>query len=119
MSEGMAIAVRMRSTVMETANSTILKPLLRLRRVSENVALRPKVTSSFGRIAGIPAYAGGPNFNLVQLRGRGRLLASDAKHNAFIQERATPYYNASRRERIVTNRNNFWSTQAHKLVSPW
>jgi hypothetical protein len=42
MSVGIAMADRMRTTVRETANSTMLKPRLRLRRVPENVALRPK-----------------------------------------------------------------------------
>src|SRR5712664_4337830 len=88
MSEGMAMAVRMRSTVMETPSSTMLKPRLRLRRVSQNFPLRPKVASSFGRMTGIPVDAGGPNSYSVQLRGRGRLLASAAKHSTFIQESA-------------------------------
>src|ERR1700737_2266067 len=47
MSEGIAIAVRIRSTVMETANSTMLKPAMRLRRVRERGALLYKVSSSF------------------------------------------------------------------------
>src|SRR6266481_8742509 len=85
MSVGIATADRMRTTVRETANSTMLKPWLRLRRVPENVALRPKVASSFGRMTGIPVYAGGPNPYSVQLRGRGRLLASAAKHSTFIE----------------------------------
>src|SRR6267142_1723177 len=61
MSVGMAMADRMRTTVSETASSTMLKPRLRLRRVPENVALRPKVVSSFGCMTGIPVYARGPN----------------------------------------------------------
>ena len=47
MSDGIAMAVRMRSTVMETANSTVLKPPMRLRRVREMGALLYKVISSF------------------------------------------------------------------------
>jgi len=39
-------------------------------------------------MTGIPVYAEGPNPYSVQLRGRGRLLASDAKHSTFIQENA-------------------------------
>ena len=85
MSEGIAMPVKISITVSETANSTMLKPRLRFRLVSENVALRPKVVSSFGCMTGIPVYAGGPNPYSVQLRGRGRLLASAAKHSTFIE----------------------------------
>jgi hypothetical protein len=44
---GIAIAVRIKSTVKETANSTMLKPPLRLRRVRVRGALLCKVISSF------------------------------------------------------------------------
>jgi hypothetical protein len=53
MSEGIAMAVRIRSTVMEMANSTMLKPPMRLRRVREMGELLYKVISSFkGRTPG-------------------------------------------------------------------
>jgi hypothetical protein len=57
-SEGIAIAVRIKSTVIETANSTMLKPAIRLRRVRGCGALLYKVISSFkGRTSG-QAYKG-------------------------------------------------------------
>jgi hypothetical protein len=43
MSDGIAMAVKIRSTVMETANSTMLKPAMRLRRVREGMALLNKI----------------------------------------------------------------------------
>src|SRR5437879_1244952 len=46
---GIAIAVRIRSTVRETPNSTMLKPAMRLRRVRGFGALLCKVVSSFKR----------------------------------------------------------------------
>jgi len=46
-SVGIAIAVIINSTVMETANSTMLKPPMRLRRVRECGALLLKIVSSF------------------------------------------------------------------------
>jgi hypothetical protein len=55
MSEGIAMAVRIRSTVMETANSTMLKPPMRLRRVREMGALLYTVVSSFNGWTSGPA----------------------------------------------------------------
>jgi hypothetical protein len=56
---GIAMAVKIKSTVMETANSTMLKPSMRLRRVREMGALLYKVSSSFkGRSSG-PAHKDG------------------------------------------------------------
>jgi hypothetical protein len=53
MREGIAMAVKIKSTVIETANSTMLKPPMRLRRVREMGALLYKVSSSFkGRSSG-------------------------------------------------------------------
>jgi hypothetical protein len=46
-SEGIAIAVRISSMVMETTNSTMLKPPMQLRRVRECGALLLKIVSSF------------------------------------------------------------------------
>jgi hypothetical protein len=43
MSDGIAMAVKIRSTVMETANSTMLKPAMRLRRVRDGMALLNKI----------------------------------------------------------------------------
>jgi hypothetical protein len=43
MSEGIAIAVKIISTVSETVNSTMLKPPMRLRRVRKGVALLNKI----------------------------------------------------------------------------
>jgi hypothetical protein len=58
-SEGIAMAVKIKSTVIETANSTMLKPPMRLRRVREMGALLYKVSSSFkGRSSG-PAHKDG------------------------------------------------------------
>src|SRR5712664_2883208 len=58
-SEGTAIAVRIRSTAMETANSTMLKPAMPLRRVRERAGLLHKVVSSFKGRTSNPAYQGG------------------------------------------------------------
>jgi len=59
MSEGIAIAVKMRSTVKETANSTMLKPPMRRLRVREGVALLNNIVSSFERVIRDPADQGG------------------------------------------------------------
>jgi hypothetical protein len=58
MSEGIAIAVRIRSTVRETANSTMLKPAMRLRRVRGFGALLYKFFSSFKGRTSNPAFKG-------------------------------------------------------------
>src|SRR5713226_6944906 len=58
-SEGMAMADKIRTTVMETANSTMLNPAMRRRRVRGCGALLSKIVSSFkGRTSG-QAYQGG------------------------------------------------------------
>jgi hypothetical protein len=58
-SEGIAIAVKIKSTVIETANSTMLKPPMRLRRVREMGALLYKVSSSFKGRTSVPAHKDG------------------------------------------------------------
>ena len=58
MSDGIAIADRISRMVMETANSTMLKPAMRQRRVRGFGALLYKIVSSFkGRTSG-QAYQG-------------------------------------------------------------
>ncbi len=59
MSEGIAIPVRIRRTAMETANSTMLKPAMPLRRVRERAGLLHNVVSSFKGRTSNPAYQGG------------------------------------------------------------
>jgi hypothetical protein len=63
MSEGIAIPVRIRRTAMETANSTMLKPAMPLRRVRERAGLLHKVVSSFKGRTSNPAYQGGKEIN--------------------------------------------------------
>jgi hypothetical protein len=85
MSEGIAIAVKISSTVKETANSTILKPPMRLRRVREMGALLCKVISSFkGGTLG-PAYKDGQEAYMKQLPYQGQPGATATKHSTFYQ----------------------------------
>jgi len=82
-SVGIAMAVKIKSTVMDTANSTMLKPPMRLRRVREMGALLDKVISSFnGRICG-PAYKDDQESNMMQLPYQGQIGATAAKHSTF------------------------------------
>jgi hypothetical protein len=77
------MAVKIKSTVMETANSTMLKPPMRLRRVREMGALLDKVISSFnGRTCG-PAYKDEQETNMMQLPYQGQIGATAAKHSTF------------------------------------
>jgi hypothetical protein len=48
---------------METANSTMLKPAMPLRRVRERAGLLHKVVSSFKGRTSNPAYQGGKEIN--------------------------------------------------------
>jgi hypothetical protein len=57
--EGIAIAVRIRTTVMETANSIMLNPPMRLQRVRGCGALLYKAVTSFKGRTTDPAYQGG------------------------------------------------------------
>jgi len=82
-SVGIAMAVKIKSTVMETANSTMLKPPMRLRRVREMGALLYKVISSFnGRTCG-PASKDNQETNMMQLPYQGQTGATAAKHSTF------------------------------------
>src|SRR2546430_1861202 len=67
MSEGIAIAVRIKSTVMETVNSTMLKPAMRLRRVRGFGALFCKV----GFLIALTGWIAGPAFE------RGNYIAKE------------------------------------------
>src|SRR6266403_5942092 len=84
MSEGIAIAVRIMSTVMETINSTMLKPAMRLRRVRGFGALLCKVISSFKGWTSDPACKGGYETDPMQLPCQGQPAATDAKHSTFL-----------------------------------
>jgi len=103
MSEGIAIAVKIRSTVRETANSTMLKPgKLRLRRVREPGAPLCKVVSSFkGRTSG-QAHKRRLREQMMQLRCQGRPGATSTKHSTSWLDR-TFYYKLRGMGRYVTN----------------
>lgn len=72
MSEGIAMAVKIKSTVMETANSTVLKPPMRLRGVRDLGALLCKIVSSFKAGTRVQPCKDGQETNLKQLRFQGQ-----------------------------------------------
>src|ERR1700674_3523753 len=102
MSEGIAIAVRIMSTVMETANSTMLKPALRLRRGRGLGALLYKAVSSFKGRTSDPAYKGGKEIDTMQLPCQGQPAATDTKHSTFLNYTIIAYYKRWGMGRYVT-----------------
>jgi len=79
------MAVKISNTVRDTANSTMLKPPMRRRRVRGVGALLCNVISSFKGRTLTPAQKDSQETNMMQLPYQGQTHATAAKHSTFYQ----------------------------------